>query len=78
MKTLNQFEARLTWAGLTDHQRTPLEPIRQGLIEVGTAVFAMPDSPHRQDTLLGAISTWNYAVTCAQQPYPATATAGAA
>ena len=52
MKHIAQFEARLTYGGLNNSARTPLEPIREACVQVATAIFAMRDGPNRQGALL--------------------------
>ena len=79
MKHIAQFEARLTYGGLNNSARTPLEPIREACVQVATGIFAMRDGPNRQGALLAQLAVWQYAISCAQtQEAPATATAGAA
>ena len=66
MKQLAQFEARLTWGGLNNTARTNLAPIREGCVQIATALFAMGESPYRQTALLSVLQVWNYAITCEQ------------
>ena len=75
MKTIAQFEARLTWGGLSNNQRRSLDPIREGCVQIATALFGMADQPERYNALNGQINVWNYALSCAALP-TATATGG--